>query len=181
MRLLGALVALFLLGAPLLAPAAEIASANCLNTHILKPNLKNHGSITNEDSKITLRLETAATPEAREKGLMHRKTLAPCDGMVFFFPSISSDPVSKFIDPEFTPQKFWMKNTLIPLDILFVDEAGKIISIITATPLSLEPVGPDAPVATVIEIAGGRAAKEGIVVGDRVQYELAIWPWSLAR
>ncbi len=177
MRLLGALAALFLLGAPLLTSASETTRTNCLKTHILKPNLKNHESITNEASKITLRLEIAATPEAREKGLMQRKTLTPCDGMAFFFPSTSPRDEA----PRFAPQKFWMKNTLIPLDILFVDEAGKIISIITATPLSLEPVGPDAPVATVIEIAGGRAAKEGIVVGDRVQYELAIWPWSLAR
>lgn len=161
--------------------AEKLSTPNCLKTHILK-KVK---SIGDSDAKLTLQLEIAATSDTRERGLMHRKTLAPCDGMTFWFAPRTSKFFKLFSSPDakpiFAPQKFWMKNTLIPLDILFVDEAGKIISIVTATPLSLEPVGPDSPAATVIEIAGGRAAKEGIAVGDKVQYEIAVSPWDLAR
>lgn len=115
-----------------------------------------------------LTLEMAFTPEARELGLMHRTSLAPHDGMAFFFPKAA-------------PYKFWMKNTLIPLDMLFVDEAGTVVYIATATPLSLEMVGPDNAVDTVIELAGGRAAREGITVGDKVRYATKTHPRTLAR
>ncbi len=120
------------------------------------------------DKKTTLHLELATTPEARMHGLMNRKTLAPNDGMAFFFPEISIE-------------KFWMKNTLIPLDMLFVDESGRIVYIATAIPLSLTPVGPDSPVETVIELAGGAAAKRGIAVGDKVHYEIPSAPSHMAR
>lgn len=113
-------------------------------------------------------LEMAVTPKTRELGLMHRTTLAPHDGMVFLFPKSAL-------------YKFWMKNTLIPLDMLFVDEAGTVIYIATATPLSLEMVGPDIAVDTVIELAGGRSAREGITVGDKVRYATKIHPRTLAR
>lgn len=118
--------------------------------------------------QIDLSLELAATSPERRHGLMGRKTLAPHDGMVFFFPTTA-------------PQKFWMKNTLIPLDILFVDEAGSIVYIVTAEPLSEIPVGPDSPVATVIELAGGRAAKSGITVGDKVTYDIDSRPSAMAH
>jgi uncharacterized protein len=126
-------------------------------------------AITRADgSQVTLRLETARDDESREQGLMYRKTLAPADGMAFFFPKPA-------------PYKFWMKNTLIPLDMLFVDEACRIVYIHTAKPLSLTPVGPETPVTTVIEIAGGRAKREGIHVGDRVRYETEMHSGCVAR
>lgn len=121
-----------------------------------------------DGTQIALKLETALDAKTRDQGLMHRKTLAPADGMAFFF-------------PQKAPYKFWMKNTLIPLDMLFVDEAGRIVYIVTAKPLSLTPVGPEIPVISVIEIAGGRAAREGINVGDRVRYETKTHPGSMAR
>jgi uncharacterized membrane protein (UPF0127 family) len=117
---------------------------------------------------ITLTLEPALTEKTREIGLMNRKNLAPHDGMVFFFPRVAT-------------QKFWMKNTVIPLDILFVDEAGRIVYIAKATPLSEEQVGPDSPIETVIEIAGGRAAKHGIAVGDKVTYAITGKPRAMAH
>ncbi len=137
-----ALLAFVLMVTPALATAAEL-----LPTHI-------H---THTGKTITLMLETARDEASRERGLMFRKTLKPADGMAFFFPHSE-------------PYQFWMKNTLIPLDMLFVDEAGRIVYITTAKPLSLSQVGPKSPVNTVIEIAGGRAAHEGISVGDKVQY-----------
>lgn len=103
------------------------------------------------------RLELATTPKAREHGLMERDSIGACDGMAFFFPVVAV-------------QKFWMKNTRIPLDMLFIDANGKIVSIVTAKPHSLTPQGPDIPVSTVIEIDGGRAERDGVSVGDRVTY-----------
>lgn len=113
-------------------------------------------------------LEMALTNQTRARGLMHRTTLAPYDGMAFFFPNAA-------------PYKFWMKNTLIPLDMLFVDEAGTVVYIATAKPLSLEMVGPEVAVDTVIELVGGRAAREGLKLGDKVRYAAKTHPRMLAR
>lgn len=174
-------LALLIMSAPLLAQAQDVANPHCLKTHILKPTLENQDSFGDEDIKLTLRLETASTPKARRKGLMHRKTLAPCDGMAFWFAPLSTYRVENLTNLQFAPQKFWMKDTIIPLDILFLDASNTIIYIATAEALSEKPVGPDAPVATVIEIAGGRAKKEGIEVGAKVLYEISIPTWQLAR
>jgi uncharacterized protein len=89
---------------------------------------------------------------------MNRQSLAPNRGMVFPY-----DP------PQFA--SFWMKNTLIPLDIIFIRADGTIARIAANTvPLSLEPVAAGEPVAAVLEIAGGRAADLGIREGDRVSW-----------
>ncbi len=117
---------------------------------------------------IALKLEAATTRAERARGLMQRKSLGHSDGMAFFFPYAA-------------PQKFWMKDTLIPLDMLFVDEKGSIVYIATAKPLSLDAVGPDAPVATVIELAGGRAKQSGIATGDKVAYDISVAPREMAR
>ena len=103
-------------------------------------------------------MEVAATPEQQTQGLMHRRSLAGDRGMVFPY------------DP---PQAvgFWMKNTLIPLDIIFVRADGRIARIAAnTTPLSLEPVMSGEAVATVLEIRGGRAAELGIREGDLVSW-----------
>jgi uncharacterized membrane protein (UPF0127 family) len=75
----------------------------------------------------------------------------------------------------------WMKNTPLPLDIIFVDEAGRIVYIANAKPLSEEMLGPLTPVETVIEIAGGRAAALGITVGDTVHYGIKGRPSAMAQ
>ncbi|MGN6849377.1 MAG: DUF192 domain-containing protein [Sphingomicrobium sp.] len=102
-------------------------------------------------------VEVAATPEQQETGLMFRKSLAPDRGMIFPY------------DP---PQdvSFWMKNTLIPLDIVFIRANGTIARIDNAQPLDLTPLPAGEPVAVVLEIAGGRAKQLGIKEGDRVTW-----------
>jgi uncharacterized membrane protein (UPF0127 family) len=103
-------------------------------------------------------VEIARTPEQQAQGLMHRQSLAPDRGMLFPY------------DP---PQdaSFWMKNTLIPLDIIFIRADGRIARIAAnTTPHSLEPVPSGEPVATVLEIRGGLAAELGIAVGDQVSW-----------
>jgi uncharacterized protein len=103
------------------------------------------------------RAELATTPVAQAQGLMFREHLDPDAGMLFLF-----DPPRRVA--------FWMKNTLIPLDMIFVDAAGRIVDIAARTePHSLESQGPDLPVAAVLEINGGMAERLGIAIGDRVR------------
>ena len=91
-------------------------------------------------------------------GLMNRPSLASGRGMVFPF------------EPP-RDASFWMKNTLIPLDMIFVRADGSIANIEANTvPLSLQPVYSDGPVAAVLEIAGGRAAELGIKADDKVKW-----------
>ena len=103
-------------------------------------------------------VEVAASPQEQNEGLMYRRSLAPDRGMIFPY------------DP---PQSvaFWMKNTLIPLDMIFIRADGTIARIVANTvPLSLETVPGGEPVAAVLEIAGGRSAELGIREGDRVSW-----------
>ncbi len=104
------------------------------------------------------RVEIAASLAEQERGLMFRRELSPDRGMIFPY------------DP---PQEvsFWMKNTLIPLDMIFIRADGAIARISTARPLSLETVPSGEPVVAVLEIGGGRAAELGIREGDRVEWK----------
>ena len=103
-------------------------------------------------------VEVARTPEEQTRGLMERQSLAPDRGMVFPY-----EPAQAVA--------FWMKNTLIPLDIIFIAPGGKILRIEANTvPLSLDPVGSGDAVEAVLEIAGGRAAELGIAAGDKVEW-----------
>jgi uncharacterized membrane protein (UPF0127 family) len=104
-------------------------------------------------------VEVARTPKEHAYGLMHRQSLDADRGMLFPY-----DP------PEAT--SFWMKNTLIPLDIIFIRPDGSIARIAAnTTPLSLEPIPSLEPVAAVLEIRGGRAAELGIEPGDNVVWQ----------
>jgi uncharacterized membrane protein (UPF0127 family) len=103
-------------------------------------------------------VEVARTEEQQAKGLMFRQSLAPDRGMIF-----------PFAPPR--PASFWMKNTFIPLDMLFIRTDGTIARIADNTvPESLDPVEVGEPVAAVLEIAGGRAAELGITESDKVSW-----------
>ena len=158
----------FAIGLMMALAALLSHAATAARTTEKSPNLLNTHIVTAPGKDVKLTLEMATTPAEREHGLMNRSQMGAYDGMAFFFPKPAI-------------QKFWMKNTLIPLDMLFVNEAGMIIYITTATPLSLEAVGPDQPVATVIELAGGRAKEEHIAVNDKVTYALKTSLQPLAR
>jgi uncharacterized protein len=113
---------------------------------------------TTAGKKQRFTVEVARTPEQQEMGLMNRQTLAPDRGMIF---------------PYSPPQaaSFWMKNTLIPLDMLFIRADGTIARIEANTaPLSLDPVPSGEPIGAVLELAGGRAAELGITPGARVEW-----------
>jgi len=104
------------------------------------------------------KVEVAATEEQQATGLMFIESLAPNEGMIFPFPT-----------PR--PASFWMKNTMIPLDMIFVREDCTIAKIAVNTkPESLEPVGTEEPVEAVFEIAGGRSGELGIREGGCVTW-----------
>jgi uncharacterized membrane protein (UPF0127 family) len=109
-------------------------------------------------SAYRFQVELATTEAERERGLMFRKSMAPNAGMLFVYSS--EQPVA-----------FWMKNTLIPLDMLFIKANGSIAHIAAnAVPEDETPIPSTAPVLAVLEINGGTAAALGIKEGDRVQY-----------
>ncbi|HWE98472.1 MAG TPA: DUF192 domain-containing protein [Caulobacteraceae bacterium] len=102
-------------------------------------------------------VDIADTDASREAGLMWVKALAPDRGMLFDFKTVQ-------------PVSFWMKNTLIPLDMVFIAADGRVVSVAAnARPMSEALVPSGGPILGVLEIAGGRAAQVGIEPGDRVR------------
>jgi uncharacterized membrane protein (UPF0127 family) len=111
-----------------------------------------------QGQEVRVRVEVAATSREREQGLMHRKHLDPDAGMLFVYPFDSQ-------------QSFWMKNTYIPLDIIFIGSNRRIVGIAENTkPLSLERIQVDAPSRFILEVNAGFSKKHGIREGSRVRF-----------
>jgi len=105
-------------------------------------------------------VEIADDEAERQRGLMYRTSLAPDAGMLFIWNKAA-------------PRAFWMRNTYIPLDIIYIGADGRIVSIAAMTePFNETPVPSDGPALGVLEIAGGRAGQLGIAVGDRVHHRI---------
>ena len=110
--------------------------------------------------KLAFKVELADTPEAQARGLMFRTALGDDEGMIF--PSGTPEPRS-----------FWMKNTPLSLDIIFIGPDGRIANIAANTvPYSLDSVSSKGPASGVLELRAGRAAALGIVPGDKVFYQV---------
>jgi uncharacterized membrane protein (UPF0127 family) len=108
--------------------------------------------------RAAVKVEIADTPDARELGLMYRNHLDEDAGMLFVFPSPSDT-------------HFWMKNTVIPLDMIFADAHGKVVGIVAnARPYSEAMVGGFDGTLYVLEVNGGYAARHRIVAGDRLEF-----------
>lgn len=108
----------------------------------------------------SFKAEVADDAQERTMGLMFRSKLGPGEAMLFIFPQDSLSP-------------FWMQNTLISLDIIFVGADKKIVSwVAQAPPQTTEPRYPEGPYRYVLEIAGGRAKELGIQPGDRLEFDL---------
>ncbi len=107
------------------------------------------------------RTEIARTPEQQAQGLMFRESLPANSGMIFLF-------------PEGGMHKFWMKNTMIPLDMIWMDSQGKVLFVSANTPpCKADPCpnyGPEVPASSVLEIAGGMAKKEKVEVGSVIRF-----------
>lgn len=114
---------------------------------------------TREGREAAFQVEVADTPTKRELGLQYRKELAADRGMIFLFPASSL-------------HSFWMKNTPLPLDMIFIGSDRKIAGIVEQTvPFSLEPRSVGAPSQFVLEINGGLSKRLGIRAGDAVRFE----------
>jgi uncharacterized protein len=110
--------------------------------------------------EIKFDVELALNDAERSRGLMFREKLGPYDGMLFDF--YQEAPVS-----------FWMKNTLIPLDMVFIAGDGTVKHVHSnATPLSTDSIPSEFPVRAVLEINGGSARLLGIKPGDKVKHPI---------
>lgn len=117
-------------------------------------------SIESGGKRIPFKIEIADTDERRALGLMYRNSLPADAGMLFDFKH----------DQDVA---FWMRNTRIPLDMLFIDRTGRIVNIAErAVPFSEETIPSAGPVLAVLELNGGTAARLGFKPGDRVIYPL---------
>lgn len=104
-----------------------------------------------------IRVEVARTPEERALGLMNRKQLGKDEGMLFIFETEDY-------------HGFWMKDTLLPLSIAFIDKDGRIVDIKDMKPLTLDSHSPSKPVLYALEMNKGWFAKNGAKIGDLVRF-----------
>ena len=135
------------------SPGVIPSSAKTLPTATLR--------LLSADGPVMLRVEIAETPQARSAGLMGRRHLAPNGGMAFLF----DRP---------TENRFWMKNTLIPLSIAFWDEAGRIVSIVDMAPCREDPCplySAGTSYIGAVEVNRGLFRVHGVKVGDRVELQ----------
>lgn len=110
--------------------------------------------------EIKFEVELATNDAERSRGLMYRKQLGPYEGMLFDFQREA-------------PVSFWMKNTLIPLDMVFIAADGTVRHVhANAVPLSTDAIPSQFPVRGVLEINGGSAKLLGIKPGDKVRHEI---------
>jgi hypothetical protein len=121
---------------------------------------KKEGELTFTDSlgntKVKIDLEIADNEYERQLGLMNRKSMEENQGMLFIF-------------QDERMQSFWMRNTLIPLDMLFINKEKKIVTIHKNTKiLSAQSYPSTAPAIYVVEVVGGFTDKYNIVVGDKI-------------
>jgi len=113
-------------------------------------------TIDTDHGSESFQVELATDDKSRERGLMFRKSMEADHGMLFVFPNVEG-------------VAFWMKNTILPLDLLFVRRDGTIASVAAnAKPFSTEQIPSAEPVLAVLELNGGKAAELGLVPGDTV-------------
>ena len=138
---------LVLLLAALLAPATAAAQAPHAPTVEVHPR---------QGPPVLVRVEVADTPEARRRGLMFRTQLAPDGGMLFVF-------------PEEAVHAFWMRNTPLPLDMLFIGADGRLRGCVErAEPFTETSRSVPAPSRYVLEVNAGFCARHALAPGDRV-------------
>ena len=111
-----------------------------------------------EGIRARFRVEVADTVQERRRGLMYRRELRTDEGMLFVFPGEED-------------QSFWMKNTPVSLDIIFMDRRRRVVGIIHDTvPFSTRSVGVGVPSQYVLEVRAGLARRNGIVAGDVARF-----------
>ncbi len=148
-----------------LAPFLVLAPAFAQDGAAETPELLTFGPpqpliVETEAGPLSFSVEVADTDEHRAQGMMFRQTIGEDEGMLF-----------DFVEPR--PVTIWMKNTLIPLDIIFINTEGRIISIArNARPKSLRTIPSGGVAKAVLEIAGGGARKNGIAQGNLIRHAM---------
>ena len=113
--------------------------------------------VETDKGDLPFKIEIADDASERSMGLMFRDYLPPDQGMLFIF--------------EQTRQVgFWMKNTKLPLDLIFISDNGIVKAIKRGEPMSEAPIAPDSPVRFVLELNAGTAAKRGIAAGTKMHH-----------
>ncbi|GAB5430340.1 MAG: DUF192 domain-containing protein [Devosia indica] len=142
---------------PLRAVAA-LATAMLISLPLAACSDETRLVVQSENGEHAFTVEVVDTPETRAQGLMYRQELADDAGMLFDF-------------REERPVSFWMRNTYIPLDMLFIEADGTILNIhVNARPHDTTSIPSDGPVQFVLEIPGGRSDELGIAAGDTVEH-----------
>jgi hypothetical protein len=116
-------------------------------------------TIATKGKRHRFRVEVATSDAEQARGLMFRTAMGADEGMLF---------------PEATPRRpsFWMKNTVIPLDIIYIGTNARVLNIVNALPYDLTPLPAEGLAIGVLELNGGRAAQLGIKPGDKVSWTL---------
>jgi uncharacterized membrane protein (UPF0127 family) len=142
--------------------AVKQADSNDITTDV---PFKKEGNLSFVDGKSNKQLskidiEVAQTPDETQQGLMYRRSMQDSCGMIFIFN-----------DEE--EQSFWMKNTYIPLDIIYVSAKKEIVSVAAdCRPLSEESIPSGGKAKYVVEVNGGYAAKHGVKKGDKIDFTI---------
>ena len=139
------------------AAAAPAGKVNINAPHATSPDFVTEPLwIETAAGRIDYRVEIADDDAERQHGLMFRTSMPDGHGMLFIF-------------PQARPQAFWMRNTYMPLDIIYIGANGRVVSISrNARPLDESPQPSAGPAQYVLELAGGRAEQIGLLPGDRV-------------
>ena len=128
------------------------------NSTVAEPQFKKEGELTFLKNQEKLTIEIANNEAETTQGLMYRRTMPDSCGMVFVF-------------PDSQPRNFWMKNTYLPLDILYLDESKKIVTIqANRTPFSEEAIPSFENAKYVLEVNAGYCKRKGIEKGDAVKW-----------
>lgn len=114
-------------------------------------------TVTTDRGQYRFMVEVAATAAEQQKGMMFRTAMAPDEGMIF---------------PNAVPQvrSFWMKNTVIPLDIIYIGPDRRVLNIVRGEPYNETSIPSAGPVINVLELNAGRSAELGIEPGDLVSW-----------
>jgi uncharacterized protein len=140
----------------------EVNKQTTQKQEVPEPPFKKQGTLdflnAKEKTIKSIDIEIAGTDSARMMGLMYRKSMTDEQGMLFIFENSE-------------PRSFWMKNTIIPLDIIYINENKEIVSIAKKTkPYSTESIPSGKNAQYVVEVNGGFTDKYEIKAGDKIKY-----------
>lgn len=150
------------IAAAVIVVLALIGAAYYLSTHANGNGEISRVDLIGMNGTTTIDVEIADTPQEQQHGLMSRTSLGESSGMLFIF---SGD----------MPRSFWMQNTPLPLDMIFVDSGLTIVDINhNATPYSESIFTSAKPCKYVVEVNGGFCEAHGIAIGDKIKIDSAV-------